>query len=332
MYSKELTQFKKIIEGFSKRKIAVIGDMAADVYIYGKPHRLSREAPVIVVKYNGEKIVPGSAANTVANLLSLGVKVYPIGIIGNDSAGKTLLRYFSSTMVKKEGFFIDRKRETITKTRIMAGDVHTSRQQIIRIDKEPPLSLSPWMERKVLNYLNKIEKEIEALLVSDYGYELITPKLVERIRQIAKEKIVVVDSHHRIKEFKGITAITPNETEAEEASGLKIEKEVDVIKVGEKLLAEIEPQAVLITRGNEGMMLFERGKDPQKIPISGRDEVTDVTGAGDTVASVFILSLQAGASFLEAAKLSNYAAGVVVMKSGTAILTREGLIKALETS
>ena len=326
-----MKRYKDSIQHFPKTSIGVIGDMAADVYIYGKPYRLSREAPVIVVRHDYQKVIPGGAANTVNNLIQLGAQVYPVGMLGNDDAGVEVFNYFAENCPGTEGLLLSSSTDTITKTRIMAGDDHTSKQQVIRIDKEPRISPSGDEEYKLLAYLAKIAPKVDALIVSDYGYGFVTNNILSFIKAFARKKIVVVDSRYRMGEFIGVTIVTPNQSEAEEFTGIEIRDEKTLHAAGSAILKGLKCRAVLITQGNKGMTLFERGTTPAHIPICGSDEITDVTGAGDTVASLMGLSLGAGATFLEAAHLANYAASVVVMKRGTATLTKEELVKAIKS-
>ena len=326
---KYMIKLKAIIKRFSKTRVGVIGDMAADVYIYGKPYRLSREAPVIVIRHDYQKVVPGGAANTVNNLIQLGAQVYPMGILGNDDAGVEVFNYFSDRCPSTEGLLLSSAIETITKTRIMAGDDHTSKQQVIRIDKEPRCQLSADEERKLLAYLAGLSPQLDALIVSDYGYGFITGRILAFIRNFARTRTVVADSRYRMRDFKGVTIVTPNQAEAEELAGIEIKDTKTLAAAGNKILKSLNSKAVLITQGNEGMTLFVRNRKPTHIPICGSDEITDVTGAGDTVASIMGLALGAGATFLEAAHLSNAGASVVVMKRGTATLTPDELNSAM---
>jgi rfaE bifunctional protein kinase chain/domain len=211
----------------------------------------------------------------------------------------------------------------------MAGDDHTSKQQVIRIDREPVLSLDGRWRRKIIQYLREIQDTIDALIVSDYGYGVIDYEVRNEIRRVAGNIPVVVDSRYQLEEYAGVTAVTPNESEAELSSGMRIRGDRDVVAVAKKLRKRLKVKAVLITRGNKGMILIDDKGRVNTIPICGSDQVTDVTGAGDTVTSVFTLSLVAGASFLEAARLSNYAGGIVVMKRGAASLTSEELKTAI---
>lgn len=324
-------RFKEIIGRYKEVKIAVIGDIVADIYVYGKPFKLSREAPVLVVRHDGEKVLPGSAGNTIHNLSRLGIRVFPLVVIGDDEPGRSLLSGLSVMNIDREGIIVVDGRSTITKTRIMAGDDHTSKQQVIRIDREVRESLPERVEDRILVCLDRIANRVDAFIVSDYGYDLVTPTLIEKLKAIAvNKKVVVVDSRYRLHLFSGFTAITPNESEAEAISEFSITNSQDAIRVGKMLVEELDLKAVLITRGNKGMVLVERSGDTSEIPICGSDDITDVTGAGDTVTAVFTSSLAAGASFYEAARLSNYAGAVVVMKTGTATASSEELIHVIE--
>jgi len=323
-------RLKDIISHLKNLKIAVLGDIVADIYVYGKPVRLSREAPVLVVRHDGERILPGSAGNTIHNLCQLGARVFPVGILGDDEAGRSLLTQFSAMNVEMDGLISLKERNTITKTRIMAGDDHTSKQQVIRIDREVREPLPESAEARMADYLDAIGDEVDAFVVSDYGYDLLTRGLLDRLKTLATRRTVVVDSRYRLRLFSGVTAITPNESEAEAASQTSIGTGQNAIDVGQRLRDELDLRAVLITRGNRGMILVDDSGDGFHIPICGSDEITDVTGAGDTVAAVFTASLAAGASFYEAARLSNYAGAVVVMKRGSATASPEEIIRLIE--
>jgi len=322
---------KDYVKDFRKAHIAVVGDMVVDIYLYGKPYRLSREAPVVVMRYQSEQVLPGSAANTVNNLSKLGAQVYPVGVVGDDKAGRDLLSYFKKEKnIDTAGIFSVASRGTFTKTRVLAGDSHVSKQQVVRIDRDDCINLSSDTEARLLSYIEQLSTRVDAFIVSDYGYDLMTKALVERICALAKEKIVVVDSRDRLREFKGVTLLTPNEQEVGEFLGRRIDSEGDVVEAGRKIMTEVKPRHLIITRGNEGMLCFQDRDEVKKIPICGSDEVTDVTGAGDTVAGVITLGLVGGATPYEAACLANYAAGIVVMKRGTATVTAEELMEVIQ--
>jgi len=322
--------YRELIDSFSRARIAVVGDIVADIYVFGKPHRLSREAPVIVVRHEGEKFVPGSAANTAHNLMALAATVHLIGVVGDDTPGRAVVDFFDGPRAKAGGIIIDKHRPTITKTRIMAGDLHTTKQQVIRIDKEPDNQLSSEARKLLCGRLEAVLPEIDGIVVSDYGYDVVGPEVVELVQQVAGGKVVVVDSRFRLGNFKGVTLATPNESEAEAATGILINSDADVLEAGTRLLDETGNDAILITRGNLGMALFERGANVEHIPVCGGDEIVDVSGAGDTVAATAALGLAGGATLLQAANLANFAAGLVVMKSGTATTTREEILELIE--
>lgn len=317
-----------IIDMFKKKKICVIGDIIADVYIFGKPYRLSREAPVVVVKYEGQKISPGSAGNTINNLLSLGAQVFPLGLIGNDSLGNKLFEYFLQHKTIDPTGLVRYKGNTTTKTRILAGDTHTSKQQVIRIDRESDTPVSQSAKKSLLKKLEELAPEMDAFIVSDYGHGTVDSNIVQYMRGLAKEKVVVGDSRYGLKNFKGFTMITPNESEAYALAALS--ESYSIGDVGGKIIEFMDLTALLVTRGNQGMSLFLKTGEAFHIPISGTDDVTDVTGAGDTVCAALTLSLASGTDFYHASCIANYAAGVVVMKRGTSTVSPEELKKAME--
>ncbi len=320
--------FANIIDSFKGKKICVIGDIIADVYIFGKPYRLSREAPVVVVKYEGAKIYPGSAGNTINNLLALGAHAYPVGFVGKDNPGNKLMDYFSRYKKADTRGVIRIDGDTVTKTRILAGDTHTSKQQVIRIDKDDNRQCARSEKAQLMEKLIEISPHADAFIVSDYGHGVVDNKIIEYMKDIAKSKTVVGDSRYSLKKFTGFSMITPNESEAYELSGFH--EEVPIEDVGKKIMSSMHLAALLITRGNKGMTLFQKNGVVNHIPISGEDDVTDVTGAGDTVCAVAALSLASGADFLSASHIANYAAGVVVMKRGTATVSPEELKKVME--
>lgn len=317
-----------IINRFKEKTICVVGDIIADVNIFGRPYRLSREAPVVVVEYEGQKTFPGSAGNTINNLLSLGAKVAPFGFIGNDSPGKRLFEYFTGFSTIDPAGLFQFKGETTTKTRIMAGDKHTSKQQVIRIDRESKTPISRNTKRSLLKSLENMAAKADAFIVSDYGHGTVDDAVLKLMGEVAKKGIVVGDSRYNLSRFKGLTIITPNEAEAYALSGLNESSNID--EVGKRIMDIMELEALLITRGNQGMSLFLKNSNVFHIPASGSDDVTDVTGAGDTVCAALTLSLAVHADFYTAVRIANYAAGIVVMKRGTATASPEELKKAME--
>jgi D-glycero-beta-D-manno-heptose-7-phosphate kinase len=319
---------ERITGKFKGKNICVIGDIIADVYIFGKPYRLSREAPVVVVKYEQEMVCPGSAGNTINNLLALGAQVFPIGFVGTDDAGDKLMQCFSRYRTIALDGLIRHRGETTTKTRILAGDTHTSKQQVIRIDRESSRPVSRGVRALLMEKLKLIAPHMDAFILSDYGHGTVDDKMKKFMREIAKDKVVVGDSRYNLADFAGLTMITPNEAEAYTLA--PVDEGGDVEEVGKKIMSFMNVAALLITRGNRGMSLFLKDGKTHHIPISGTDDVTDVTGAGDTVCAALTLSIAGGADFYTASRIANYAAGVVVMKRGTATLTVEELRGAMK--
>ena len=330
---KEADRLKKIVEAFPNLTVTVLGDMVADEFVFGEISRVSREAPVLILKHRERTVVPGGAANATNNLAELGVNVLPVGIVGDDEPGKLLLKYFRHKRIAVSGVLKDKSYTTVTKTRILAGMTHTARQQVVRVDREPPEAPNAHLTRELYLAARNYAHVSDALLVSDYGYGAATPAIVSTLQQKGKLGAVpvVVDSRYRLLQYSGVTAATPNEPEVEEELGIRIGQDWNkVIAAGEQIMASMKLDSLLITRGRDGMVAFDRKHKPVDIPIFGSDQVADVTGAGDTVIAAFTAALAAGASTEEAAQLANYAGGIVVMKRGTATVSREELLHAIE--
>jgi len=322
-----------LIDRFDNARVAVIGDMTVDIYVYGTPHRLSREAPVVIVRYEGEEIMPGGAANVANNLGALGARVLPIGVLGDDEPGHMLASAFAGSTVAEDGLLFEAGRETVTKTRIFAGDTHTSKQQMLRVDRESYKPLELATEARVIELLEQAGTASDVIIASDYGYDVFTPAVRSRLLKIAAQKTVVVDSRHRVTEYRGATLIKPNEPEARIATGVTGDNDEAVRQMGRRLIETVKCRSVVITRGNRGMAVFERDAEPRTIPICDTSHVTgitDVTGAGDTVASLLGLGLACGASFFEAAQLATYAAAIVVTKRGAATVSVTELRSIIE--
>ena len=316
-----------LVERFGGRRIVVLGDLIADIFIYGEITRVSREAPVLILSHNDTRLVPGGAGNAVHNLAALGAEPVPVAVVGDDESGNRLIDYFERLGVDAGGIRKLRSYETPSKTRIMAGVVHAYRQQVLRIDRGQPLR-SGTGARTTLRSLKARMRNADAVLISDYGYGLVEPALVAELQ--AASVPVTLDSRFDLKKHRGLTAATPNESEVEAALGLSIGSDLTKLeRAGRTLLRRLGHEAILITRGREGMALFEKGRQTRHIPIYGGDELTDVTGAGDTVISVFSLALASGGTFEEATRLANYAGGIVVMKHGTRTLSRAELEEAV---
>ncbi len=330
---KEVERLRKVIEGFPKVTVTVLGDLVADEFVFGEISRVSREAPVLILKHRERAVVPGGAANAANNLADLGVNVLPVGIVGDDEPGRMLLRYFRHKKIPVSGVLKDKAHTTVTKTRILAGMTHTARQQVVRVDREPTEAPNVHLRRELYLAAREYAHASDALLISDYGYGAATPEIVNTLREKGKigDVPLVLDSRYRLFQYSGITAATPNEPEVEEALGVKIGQSWDaVLRAGEEIMGRMKLRSLVITRGRDGMVAFNHRHKPMDIPIYGSDEVADVTGAGDTVIAAFTASLAAGASTEEAAHIANYAGGIVVMKRGTATVLREELLSALE--
>lgn len=330
--SKPVDRLVRIIEDFSKLSVTVLGDLIADEFIYGEIARVSREAPVLILRHRERTVVPGGGANAVNNLADLGVNVLPVGIVGNDETGRLLLRAFRHKRIPVTGVVRDKDHTTVTKTRILAGMPHTWRQQVVRIDREPEEALDSHVTRELAFAAEKYLRASDALLVSDYGYGAATPEIVNAVRKSRRDAVpIVLDSRHRMLEFSGVTAATPNEPEVEEALGLHIGQDWDVLcAAGQEIISRMKLDSLVITRGRDGMAAFPGKHKPVDIPVFGNDQATDVTGAGDTVIATFTAALAAGATTEEAAHLANYAGGIVVMKRGTATVSQQELFAAIE--
>jgi rfaE bifunctional protein kinase chain/domain len=334
---KDIERLRKIIEAFPKITITVLGDLVADEFVYGEISRVSREAPVLILKHRERTVVPGGGANAVNNLAALGVNVLPVGAIGDDEPGRLLLKIFRHKRIPVSGVLKDKTYTTVTKTRILAGMTHNTRQQVVRVDREPESAPSRHLTRELFLAAREYLRASEALLISDYGYGSASPAIVNMLRQGGGRRTsnvpLILDSRYRLLEYSGATAATPNEPEVEAALSMRIGQDWQkVVEAGEKLMERMNLQSLLITRGRDGMVAFEKGRAPVDIPIFGSDEIADVTGAGDTVIAVFTAAVAAGASTTEAAQLANYAGGIVVMKRGTATVSREELLRALDQS
>lgn len=334
-HPKETDRLKKIVEAFPKTTVTVLGDLVADEFVYGEISRVSREAPVLILKHRERTLVPGGGANAVCNLADLDVNVLPVGVIGDDEPGRLLIKAFRHKHIAVSGVLKDKGHTTVTKTRILAGMTHSARQQVVRVDREPETPPNSHLTRELVLAAREYARASDALLVSDYGYGSATPALLNAVR--AKGRLsgmpVTLDSRFRMLEYSGVTAATPNEPEVEECLHVRIGQDwTKLVAAGEQLMTRMKLQSLVITRGRDGMAAFAERHKPVDIPIFGSDEVADVTGAGDTVIATFTAALAAGATTEEAAQLANYAGGIVVMKRGTATVTRQELLHAVETT
>jgi len=324
-----------LVDGFSSRRILVLGDLIADEFIYGEVSRVSREAPVLILKYDATQIVAGGAGNAANNVAALGGRARLAGLVGADPEGRRLLASFDRG-VDKTHVVRAREYRTPVKTRILAGGVHAARQQVVRIDRDTGWPLDESVSAALAKKIGPALERCDAVLLSDYGSGLVTPTLAAAIRRALDRRTrrrpipVLLESRYRLLDYRGLTTCTPNESEVEAALGIHIDDDPEALeRAGRLLLRRTGMRAVLITRGSRGMALFQPKQATIHVPIFGADEVTDVTGAGDTVIAAFGLALAAGASFYEAALLANYAGGLVVMKRGTATISAQELSDAV---
>jgi rfaE bifunctional protein kinase chain/domain len=334
-HPKETERLRKIVESFAKITVTVVGDLVADEFVFGEISRVSREAPVLILKHRERTVVPGGGANAINNLADLGVNVLPVGVVGDDEAGRLLLKAFRHKRIPLSGVLKDKSYTTVTKTRILAGMTHTARQQVVRVDREPETAPNHHLRRELVLAAREYARASDALLISDYGYGAASPAILNAIRERGRlDGIpVILDSRYRMLEYSGAIAATPNEPEVEAALDLRIGNDWSrLCSAGEQVMSRMKLQSLVITRGRDGMAAFAGKHKPVDIPIFGSDQVADVTGAGDTVIATFAAAFAAGASTEEAAQLANYAGGIVVMKRGTATVSRQELLDALDKS
>ena len=325
----------QLAEGMKGKLIIVYGDVVADRFIYGTPKRISREAPVLILRQYRDDILLGGAGNAINNILSLGGLPIPVSVVGQDPEGSRLLDQLTAQGVDCGGILRVDRYKTPTKVRILGGMPHASRQQIVRYDIEDEFAMTPEEAERFSTLLRQKMAACNAALISDYGYGVVSPAVAANLTRYAHGKPVTLDSRYGLLSFPGVTAATPNEEEAASAAGT-IPFDGDdgddrLEQVAQTIQQALDSDAVLITRGSRGMALFERDSPGALlIPVSGTDQVADVTGAGDTVIATFTLALAAGASFAEASKLANYGGGIVVMKMGTATVSNDELKRAIE--
>ena len=312
-----------IVRRFPERKLLVVGDSIADKFLYGSIARVSREAPVFILRHESTETVPGGAANCALNLAALGAKVSVISIAGNDDAGNTLRDKLSAAGVNVDGLVLSDKVQTTTKVRILAGHAHAARQQVIRVDYENSPLNDPALREAVTGLLRASLAAADAAIISDYNYGLVDQRAIELVRETQRTKDipVLVDSRFRLSDFSGFTAATPNEDEVELLLGAAIASGAQLESAATHLRRELQYQALLVTRGSRGMLLLAGDELPLYIPAVGAQQAVDGTGAGDTVIATFALALASGSSFVEAAHLANHAGGLVVMKRGTASIS-----------
>ena len=324
-----LATLAPLLQKFSRSRVVVVGDFVADEYVYGETERISREAPVLIVRFERSELAPGGAGNAAQNLASLGVDVRAVGLVGHDALGSRLLGVLRAGSVDVRGIQRVRGRATEAKTRILAGGRSTRRQQMLRVDRTPE-PVPPAVERRLIADLRRAARGATAVLASDYGSGVLSPRVVEALRGLRRGGIpVCVDSRYALNAFSGLTMLKPNEPELEAATGIRASTPEGLSRAARSLLRRLGCETLLVTRGRNGMSLFVRGRRPVHLDAHGDNEAVDVTGAGDTVAATYSAALASGAEPVEAMQLANVAASIVVQKAGTATVSREEILREL---
>jgi rfaE bifunctional protein kinase chain/domain len=317
-----------IITRFRDQRIVILGDAIADKFLHGSISRVSREAPVFILRHQQTVTLPGGAANCAMNLVALGAQVSLISVTGDDESGSDLRAKLEAAGVDMSGVIVSEKVQTTTKVRILAGQSHSSKQQVIRIDYEGASLNDEEIRTALLEKLGEALGKAKAVVISDYNYGVVSAQGVDLIRK-STDGPVLVDSRFHLSDFPGFTAATPNQEEVENLAGVPISSTEHLERAAQELKRRLGHRALLVTRGSQGMTLLEDDKPPVHIDAVGAQQAVDVTGAGDTVIATFTLALASGASFTNAARLANYAGGLVVMKRGTATVSASELEHAI---
>lgn len=330
----DLRALAEYVEQFSSKTIVVLGDFVADVFEFGEISRVSREAPVLILRHRETRLVPGGGANATNNLADLGANVLPVTVVGDDSNGEALIQYFRDKKLNTAHILRAKNWPTPTKSRFLAGWAHTVGQQVLRVDREPQSPFPDELRKKLTHSLFSALKTADALAISDYGFGVATPALAFEASSKTKSQLpITLDARHNLHSYSRsrITTATPNEAELESQHHTSIGDNLDELaRAGHATFASMKLNSLLVTRGRHGMSLFESGKRLTHIPVHGSDQSVDVTGAGDTVLATFTLAFACGASPLESAHLANIAGALVVMKRGTATVTRAELLAAIQ--
>jgi D-glycero-beta-D-manno-heptose-7-phosphate kinase len=332
----DLVALAEIVERFTSRTILVLGDFVADVFQYGDITRVSREAPVLILRHRETQTAPGGGANAANNFASLGAKVIPVTAVGDDDVGTHLIQTFRERKIDTSRIIRAKNWTTPVKTRFLAGWAHTLGQQVLRVDYEPAQPLSESDRNKLRAALLSKIASAHALAISDYGLGVVNlGDLRNAVARIKEPIPITLDSRYRLSAYKraGVTSATPNEAEIEALHHTIIGKNLaELERCGSATLHEMKLKSLLVTRGKDGMALFQQDHSPTHIPIHGSNQAVDVTGAGDTVLAAYTLALSSGAVPLEAAHIANIAGGLVVMKRGTATVSRVELLEAIHNS
>ena len=334
MFSVEKDELIKGIEGLKNSSVLVIGDMAIDEMVYGTTDRMSREAPVLILRHYNTKILLGAASNAANNIATLnGGKVSTIGLYGDDYYAPILLNTFKKSGINTKYMVLDEKRATTVKTRISGSCSQSVTQQIVRIDRETIDPLAKNTEDKVIKQMELAIPEHDAVILSDYNIGLLTDNVIDKAIELCKKhkKYIIVDSQKDMERFQGVTSMTPNQPDSEKFVGFFIKDKLTLEKAGKEMLKRTNAESVLITLGGDGMALFENNGDFCKIPVFNKTDVFDVTGAGDTVVAVYSLAIAAGLGKKNAAIIGNLAASIVIRYFGCAT-TNADMLKSTLTS
>ncbi|HEY0323031.1 MAG TPA: bifunctional ADP-heptose synthase [Pyrinomonadaceae bacterium] len=327
----ERERLAAIVERFSRARVVVVGDLVADQFLYGEISRVSREAPVFILRHERTETLPGGAANCAVNLASLGARVALVGVLGDDEPGKALLEKLGQAQVSCASIRTVAGSRTTTKVRVLAGQAHSTRQQVIRVDYEDTPLDNNGVREELRESLRRELKDADAVIISDYNYGVADEAMSEVIRGALRERPVpvLVDSRFRLSSFPNFTSATPNEDEVEQLLDRKFTEASALSEAGVVLRERLGLTALLVTRGGRGMMLFEEGREPLQLEAIGARQPVDGTGAGDTVIATYALSIASGATFADAARLANHAGGLVVMKRGTAAIDSAELLHSI---
>jgi rfaE bifunctional protein kinase chain/domain len=321
----------EIVNRFSNKRIVVIGDLIADQFIYGEINRVSREAPVFILRHEHTETTPGGAGNCAMNLAALGAQVKLISVLGDDESGQTLQDKLRAARIDCADLLVSSEQRTTTKVRVLAGQIHSTRQQVIRIDYDNEPGLTAELKQKLKAAAAAATNGADAVIVSDYNYGVADPEMGAIVLEATQKKEIpiLVDSRFRLSSFPGFTSATPNEDEVEKLLGAKHSDQVALETAARQLRQRLGYEALLVTRGGLGMLLVEEGADPLHIDAVGSKQPVDVTGAGDTVIATYALSLSAGASFADGARLANLAGGIVVSKRGTSTVSVDEMLSSM---
>jgi D-glycero-beta-D-manno-heptose-7-phosphate kinase len=319
------------VDGFAGRRIVVYGDLVLDRFVLGTPKRISREAPVIILRFEDQRDVPGGAANALANVAALGGTALPVGAVGDDEPGHRLLEVLGTHGVDTSGVLVVAGWQTVTKVRVLAGGPSSLKHQVARYDVEAVLDRAASVQSSLLARLLELAPEADGAAISDYGYGVVGREEVGRLRAaLPAGTLAVADSRFALTELAGVDGATPNLEELETAAGKPLEDDDAVAAAAETLRRQMRARFLVATRGSKGLTLVEEDSPPFHVPVHGTDQVADVTGAGDTVLATLTLALAAGAPARDAAVLANLAGGVVVTKLGTATLSAAELHRAID--